>query len=256
MIDYEKMNQYLPETLRLLVGQKNRVTKSVDYSYLRLQPPSDQLAVLNNYNAYEIATGFSQSIHYSNLMTGTAPRLKSILCSKICSRVMFEGDDASLGLLKTAYNEARLTKDLKKAYSNAIATGRGVLVLDYINEKIKVRHFNLFRTSFKYDSAGDMVEANLFVQIKDVSAFDNLSVVEKRYYNRDGMPCQKYTLSKVSWNKENELDSKIEELGNDRLTDAIKNLFKGITFNREIELVGYNDLGVYLIDNDINNDKY
>ena len=98
-IDYEKLNQNLPETLRLLVGQRNRVTKSVEYNYLRLQPPQEQLAVLNNYNAYEIATGFSQAVHYTNLMTGTAPRLKNILRNKICSRVMVEGDDSTLELI-------------------------------------------------------------------------------------------------------------------------------------------------------------
>ena len=135
-IDYEKLNQNLPETLRLLVGQRNRVTKSVEYNYLRLQPPQEQLAVLNNYNAYEIATGFSQAVHYTNLMTGTAPRLKNILRNKICSRVMVEGDDSTLALFKAKYSEARLTKDLKKAYDNAISTGRGVMVLDYVKDKI------------------------------------------------------------------------------------------------------------------------
>ena len=76
-LDYEKVNQHLPETLRLLVSQRNRVTKSVEYNYLRLHNANQQLAVLNNYNAYEIATGISQAIQYSNLMTGTAPRRKN-----------------------------------------------------------------------------------------------------------------------------------------------------------------------------------
>jgi hypothetical protein len=189
-IDYEKLNQHLPETLRLLVGQRNRVTKSVEYNYLRLQNANQQLAVLNNYNAYEIATGFSQAIHYSNLMTGTAPRLKDILRDKICSRVIVEGDDSSIALLKNKYSEARLTKDLKKAYDNAIATGRGVMVLDYVQDKIKIRHFNLFRSKFKYDLAGDIIQADLFIQTKDTSAFDNFTIIERRYYNSDGKPCQ------------------------------------------------------------------
>jgi hypothetical protein len=256
MIDYEKLNQHLPETLRLLVGQRNRVTKSVEYNYLRLQNANQQLAVLNNYNAYEIATGFSQEIHYTNLMTGTAPRLKDILRDKICSRVMIEGDDASIGLVKQTYSEARLTKDLKKAYDNAISTGRGVMVLDYINNKIKVRHFNLFRSKFKYDLAGDIIQADLFIQTKDTSAFDNFTIIERRYYNSNNKPCQKYVLVKVSWEQENSLKSNIVEYGKEQLTDEVKKLFEGITFNREIELVGYNDLGVYLIDNTINNDKY
>lgn len=255
-IDYEKLNQHLPETLRLLVGQRNRVTKSVEYNYLRLHNANQQLAVLNNYNAYEIATGFSQAIHYSNLMTGTAPRLKDILRDKICSRMMVEGDDDSLALLKNNYSEARLTKDLKKAYDNAISTGRGVMVLDYVNDKIKIRHFNLFRSKFKYDLAGDIIQADLFIQTKDTSAFDNFTIIERRYYNSDGKPCQKYVLVKVSWQQENSLKSNVVEYGEEQLTDELKKLFEGITFNREIELVGYNDLGVYLIDNTISNDKY
>ena len=120
-IDYGKINQHLPETLRLLVSQKNRVTKSVEYDYLRLQNADEQLAILNNYNAFEIATGFSQAIHYTNLMTGTAPRLKNILRDKICSRVMIEGEDTSIGKLKEKYSEARLTKDLKIAFDNSIS---------------------------------------------------------------------------------------------------------------------------------------
>ena len=255
-IDYEKLNQNLPETLRLLVGQRNRVTKSVEYNYLRLQAPQEQLAVLNNYNAYEIATGFSQAVHYTNLMTGTAPRLKNILRNKICSRVMVEGDDSTLALFKAKYSESRLTKDLKKAYDNAISTGRGVMVLDYIKDKIKIRHFNLFRSRFEYDYAGEITQADLFVQIKDTSAFDYLTVIERRYYNRDNKPCQKYVVCKVAWDKDNDLSSRIHELESKEISDAIKKLFKGITFNREVELVGYNDLGVYLIDNDISNDKY
>lgn len=255
-IDYEKLNQNLPETLRLLVGQRNRVTKSVEYNYLRLQAPQEQLAVLNNYNAYEIATGFSQAVHYTNLMTGTAPRLKNILRNKICSRVMVEGDDSTLALFKAKYSESRLTKDLKKAYDNAISTGRGVMVLDYIKDKIKIRHFNLFRSRFEYDYAGEITQADLFVQIKDTSAFDYLTVIERRYYNRDNKPCQKYVVCKVSWDKDNDLSSRIHELESKEISDAVKKLFEGITFNREVELVGYNDLGVYLIDNDISNDKY
>lgn len=255
-IEYEKLNQHLPETLRNLVGQRNRVTKSVEFSYLRLQNANQQLAVLNNYNAYEIATGFSQQVHYTNLMTGTAPRLKDILRDKICSRVMLEGDDDSLGLLKTSYSEARLTKDLKKAYDNAISTGRGVMVLDYINNKIKVRHFNLFRTKFKYDLAGDITQADLFIQTKDISAFENFTIIERRYYNSKGVACQKYILTKVSWDRDGDLNSRVVEFSKDDLSDELKKQFEGITFNREVELVGYNDLGVYLIDNTISNDKY
>jgi hypothetical protein len=256
MIDYEKLNQHLPETLRLLVGQRNRVTKSVEYDYLRLQNADEQLAILNNYNAYEIATGFSQAIHYSNLMTGTAPRLKNILRDKICSRVMVEGDDNDLALLKNNYSEARLTKDLKKAYDNAITTGRGVMVLDYIKDKIKIRHFNLFRSKFKYNLAGELIQADLFVKIKNTSAFDNITIIERRYYNSENKPCQKYVLCKISWQKENSLKSNIVEYDAKTLSDDVKKLFADVTFNREIELVGYNDLGVYSIDNTINNDKY
>lgn len=255
-LDYNKVNQHLPETMRLLIGQRNRVTKSTEYNYLRLQNPDEQLALLNNYNAYDIASGFSPEVHYSNIMTGTAPRLATILRNKICSRVMVEGDDATLNLLKTAYNETRLTKDLKKAYDNAIATGRGVMVLDYVKNKIKVRHFNAFRSKFVYDVTGDLIQADLFVQIKNINAFENLTIIERRYYNSNGTPCQRYVLTRVNWQQESSLKSRIVELDKDHLTDEIKAQFKGITFNREIELVGYNDLGVYLIDNDINNSKY
>ena len=255
-LDYNKLNQHLPETLRLLVGQRNRVTKSVEFDYLRLHNADEQMAILNNYNAYEIATGFSQQIHYSNLMTGTAPRLKNILRDKICSRVIVEGDDATLGLLKTGYSEARLTKDLKIAFDNALSTGRGIIVLDHVKDKIGIRHFNCFRSKFYYDFAGNITQADLFVKIKKTSAFDNLTVIERRYYNNDGKPCQKYILTKVSWQQEGKLASDIVELDKDSLTDEVKAMFKGITFNREIELVRYTDLGVYLIDNDITNAKY
>ena len=141
-LDYDKENRNLPDTLRMLLGQRNRVTKAVEYDYLRLFDTNTRLAVLNNYNAFDIATGFSQSVHYNNIMTGTAPRLKNILRDKICSRVMIEGDDNSIGLVKNNYSEARLTKDLKIAFDNAISTGRGVMALDYVNDKIKIRHFN------------------------------------------------------------------------------------------------------------------
>ena len=255
-IDYEKMNQHLPDTLRKLVSQRNRVTKSVEYNYLRLQNADEQLAILNNYNAFEIATGFSQQIHYTNLMTGTAPRLKNILRDKICSRVMIEGEDTSIGKLKEKYNEARLTKDLKKAFDNAISTGRGVIALYHIKDKIGIKHFNVFRTRFKYNHLGEIIQADLFMQVKETSAFENLTVIERRYYNGKGIPCQKYVLAKTHWQKEGDLKSDIVEFDKDTLTDDIQKLFEGIIFNKEIELVGYDDLGVYLIENAINNDKY
>lgn len=255
-LDYEKENKYLPETLRLLLGQRNRVTKSVEYDYLRLFDKDTQLAVLNNYNAFDIATGFSQQVHYTNLMTGTAPRLKNILRDKICSRVMIEGDDASLGIFKTNYSEARLTKDLKIAFDNAIATGRGVMVLDYLNDKIKIRHFNLFRSKIKYDTSNDIIQADLFLQIKNISAFENFTIVEQRYYNSKNIPCSKYILARVQWDKGSNLDSKIEYYESNKINSRIKKMFEGIIFNKEIELEGFNDLGVYVIDNDISNTKY
>ena len=255
-IDYGKINQHLPETLRLLVSQRNRVTKSVEYDYLRLHNADDQLAILNNYNAFEIATGFSQAIHYTNLMTGTAPRLKNILRDKICSRVMIEGEDTSIGKLKAKYSEARLTKDLKIAFDNSISTGRGVIVLYNIGEKIAVKHFNVFRSKFKYDYTGEIIQADLFMQVKSVNAFENLTVIERRYYNNKGTPCQKYVLTKVKWQQDGDLKSNIYEFDKDTLSDDIQKLFEGIVFNKEIELVGYSDLGVYLIENDISNPKY
>lgn len=255
-LDYEKENIFLPDSLRLMIGNQNRVTKAVEYNYLRLQSIDERMAVLNNYNAFEIATGFTQALHYSNLMTGTAPRLKKILRDKICSRVMITGDDASVNAIKNKYNEARLTKDLKIAFDNSISTGRGVIALDYINDNIKIRHFNLFRSKFKYDSVGDIIQADLFIQIKSITTFDNYTVIERRYYNSDGEPCQKYILTKVSWDNDNNLNSRINEVENKDITDEIKQMFKGITFNKQVVLENFNDLGIYLIDNDVSNDKY
>lgn len=255
-LDYSKENKNLPDTLRVLLGQRNRITKSIEYDYLRLFDADVRLAVLNNYNAFDIATGFSQAVHYTNLMTGTAPRLKNILRDKICSRVMIEGDNESINKVKANYSEARLTKDLKIAFDNAIATGRGVMALDYINDKIKIRHFNLFRSKIKFDLTNDIVEADLFLQIKNISAFENFTIIEKRYYNSNNIPCNKYVLAKVQWDKGNSLDSRIDYYESSKIDDRIKKMFEGITFNREVELTGFNTLGVYVIDNDITNTKY
>lgn len=255
-LDYEKENRLLPDTLRLLLGQRNRVTKAVEYDYLRLLDADTRLAVLNNYNAFDVATGFSQSVHYTNLMTGTAPRLKNILRDKICSRIMIEGDDASIGLIKSKYNEARLTKDLKIAFDNAISTGRGVIALDYFKDKVKVRHFNLFRSKIKLNLTNELQEVELYLQIKNINAFENFTVVEQRYYNNNNQPCSKYVLAKVQWDKGNKLDSRIEYYESSKIDDRIKEMFKGIVFNREMVLEGFNDLGVYVIDNDVSNTKY
>lgn len=257
--DYEKENSRLPMTMRKVLGVANRVTKQNQFVFLRLFTGMEQRAIQNNLNASEIATGFVPHIHYSNLMTGLAPCLKDILVRKIAGKVFIEGKDEAVKKVKEQFTEAYLTKTLKKVFNNSISTGRGTMVVDWKSDakRVKIRNFDLYRTKLYYDDFDDLIQADLFLNDFATELLESFIVIERRYYNSDGKPCQKIVVVKCSWTQENSLDTRITEyLDVNSVPKKVLDRFKNVRFYQEVELEGYIDLGVYAVDNTITNNMY
>ena len=89
LVDYDKTNKYLPETLRNFVGATNRIS-TIDYrTFLPMYRGIEQLAVFNNQTAAEFASGFT-TLNYMYLRSGVAPRLQDIVVSKTVGRVGYQ----------------------------------------------------------------------------------------------------------------------------------------------------------------------
>lgn len=257
-LDYEKENKRLSGSLRQTLAIPNRITKQDQSHFLKLFSGNEQRAIRNNLNAAEIATGYLPYVHHSNLITGVAPILKNRLVSKIAGRVFIEGEDSKVVEIKTKFKESYLTKVLKKAFDNSLTTGRDTMVVDFdVNsQKVKIRNFDLFRTKLYFDAFDDLVQADLFLNDYSTNIMEYYIVIERRYYNNDGIPCQKIIVTKMSWNDERET-AKIEEYEElEKVPKRIIEQFKGIAFYQEIVLEGFKDLGVYIIDNTVSNSKY
>ncbi len=257
--DYEKENIRLPLTMRKVIGIQNRVTKQNQQTFLRMFTGSEQMAIQNNLNASEIATGFIPHVHYSNLMSGLAPKLKSILVRKIAGKVFLEGEDAAVDGVKKQFTEAYLTKKLKVAFDYSISTGRCTMVVDWdVNRsKVKIRNFDLYRTKLYYDQYDELIGADLFLNDYSKELMQAYIIIERRYYNGDGKPCQKFIVTKCTWDNDSSMTTKLEEYDDiKRVPETVIKKFSNIKFYNEIELSGYTDLGVYPIDNTVSNVYY
>ena len=118
-LDYEKETK-LSGSMRHTLSIPNRITKQDQSHFLRLFTGNEQRALRNNLNAAEIGTGYLPYVHCSNLISGVAPKLKSILVSKIAGRVFIEGKDEKVKEIKTKFKESYLTKVLKKKSVNVV----------------------------------------------------------------------------------------------------------------------------------------
>ena len=94
ILDYDKTNKYLPETLRQFVGANNRVAVQDFDLFYSMYEGIEQLAVFNNKQAAEFASGFTK-LNYVYLRSGVAPRLLDIFVSKSVGRVWYQCDKDS-----------------------------------------------------------------------------------------------------------------------------------------------------------------
>lgn len=239
----------LSPTLRQYVGMANRVTKEIQRYYLRLFEGNTQQALRNNYNAQQIACGFDMSIHFQNLMSGLGPQLTNRLVRKIVGTVYVEGPNGTENPIEEKLSNAYLSNVLKQAFSFSVTTGRSALVLDFVDGKATVRVIDQFRFK-QYKVNGELKQVEMFLIANQSKGFEAYNIVERRYFNSKGIPCQKYIVTKTNWESESDLKASTKEyLDAKQIPAKILEEYKHIPFNREIELTGYTDLGVYVISN-------
>jgi hypothetical protein len=251
IIDYDKANKYLPESVRAFIGAVNRISSVNLDTFFAMYSGIEQLAVFNNKTAAEFASGFVPSLNYRYLRSGVAPRLLKILVSKTVGRVYYQSEMPEEELEKQ-FNKDYFSDILAKSFEEAAKTGRSVIAVYKAENspEISLLTYNLFRHRVEFDSQKNIRKAELFLSNHSGEvAGSEFTVCERRYYktDREGnkKPYQKFVVLKSIYTMESKKDAKNSEIENPiDIPPYIIQKYPGIKFNVEQELV-FNDLGVY-----------
>lgn len=248
-LDYEKDNPLLSPTLRAYVGATNRITKHDQKSYLRLATGEELNALENNLKASEMATGFTY-LNYSNLMGGLAPALLQKLVEKITSKVYIEeSEENESNPLKNKFSNFELSNILEQTFAFSIQTGRAVNVVDFANGKAVVRTFDIFRSKLVKEF-GVIKEAFLYITTTTIKSMEAYYVVEHRYFNNANQVCKRYELLKGKWDNEDSFKTEFTIFDKaEKIPQKAKELYPNITFLKEYVLEGFDNLGVFEINN-------
>lgn len=92
ILDYDKTNKYLPESLRQFVGTADRVVHQDFAQFMPFYSGVELSAVFNNRVAAEFAGGFT-NLNYQYLRSGTAPQLLKTFVSKSVGQVWYQAED-------------------------------------------------------------------------------------------------------------------------------------------------------------------
>lgn len=263
-------NQFLPLPTRAWLQTPNRVSAYRSYDFLRIFEGFDLMAILNNRYASDIASGYTVA-NVSNLMSGVAPRMQQILVSKIVNKVDFIGFE-ECKTLKTMLDKEYLTIKLKKAYNNAVRTGRDLSVLypkykkdalgTIVKKEITIQNVDCFRHILKMDDE-NIADVMILLNQTQIRANSYYNIFEHRYYDKDGKPTMEYQLGVMSWDNDRYESTKKrifskEEFKN--LTDGIadeglKEELAKYKFYSPVELP-FDNLGCYPVVNTEYNSKY
>ena len=256
ILDYDKMNKYLPDSLRNFVGAVNRVFQQDYRQFFCMYQGIEQMAVFNNEVAAEFASGFVNRLNYKYLRSGTAPRLLDILVSKAVGRLYYQSeiDEAVLDRL---FNKDYFSDAVYKASTEAAQTGRSVMVLygDKENkEDINIVSYNLFRHKIKYDKKDNVDEAWLYLVKLDSNkvGYENI-ICEHRFYKtvkdkvtneKVRIPFQEFLVYGITYSMENKEDAEAVQLEQDNIPDEILQAYPDIKFGVPQEL-DMSTIGVY-----------
>ena len=255
-LDYESENTQLSVNLRAYMGATERVTASNYDDFIMMFDDGERLAVSNNIIASKFARGFTK-LNYSNLTSGSAPRLMSIKVQKSVGKVYFQALGDGEKNIDARLPKQYLNKVLKKASYQANATGRSLMVVyrkgDDNNSRAFVDCFNLYRHKIKKDAFGEIVDALLFVERNQVKYGNDYYVVEHRFYNNDHIPCSRLEVVKCTYGDtqgKNLTRTILDTIPAD-IEERYNNI--GIKFNVTKVLDGFIDLGCYeVIQNEVN----
>lgn len=244
IIDYDHQNEYLPQSLREFIGQRDRITHEDFRMFIPMYKGIDRMAVFNNQVAAEFASGYTD-LNYKYLRSGIGPRLLKILISKAVGRVWYQTDNEEQ-TFNTYLDNNYFSDVLYKAMEETAMTGRSIMVLYKNEEKVEIQSYNLFRHRIKYDAEKKVKEAWIYITKHEEKDFGSI-ICEHRYYRMiEGVltPCQKFVM--YGYNKKNIAYEDVEtiEIPADKIPQSLKEKFKDIRFDIERKLP-FASLGVY-----------
>lgn len=254
ILDYDKLNKHLPQSLRNFCGSVDRMYTQDFKQFIAMYKGLEQMAVFNNRIAAEFASGFTE-LNYMYLRSGVAPRLLDIVVSKTVGRVWYQTDNEEK-TFNTYLDNNYFSDCLYKGMEETAQTGRSIMVL-YGKEnetEIEIASYNLFRHRIIYDKKKNVQEAFIYIVSLDtvVQGFSNV-ICEHRFYktktNEQGVkvqvPYQEFLVYGIDTRQSHDLrKAEVKPLPDEALSKDFKAAYPNIKFNQAREL-SLPSIGVY-----------
>ena len=253
ILDYDKTNKYLPETLRQFVGTADRIVHQDFAQFMPFYSGVELSAVFNNKMAAEFAGGFT-NLNYQYLRSGTAPQLLKTFVRKAVGQVWYQAEEENEVVFNDYLERNYFSNNLKKATKEAAMTGRSIMVVYPKEEKVEIATYNLFRHRIVFDSKMNVKEAWIYInRIDNKDSYSNV-ICEHRYYGKvDKKPYQKFTLYQFDSRAVGKAEPK--EVADTYIPKNILETYPDIEFNVAKKLE-YPSIGVYDIPYTLDNSKF
>ena len=258
-IDYEKENQYLPQNIRQFIANADKIHVQSYDMFFSLFSDYVKYPLYNNWMAAKFSSGWTV-LNHSSLQSGIAPRLLNIKVSKICGKVYYQAPKESEEDVAAKLPKEYLSRKLYEAFDKSARTGRALMTLynDQNKEEAYIEVFDAFRHDLVFNNKKEIVEAKMFIAKLDGinTSNDNYYIVEKRFYKND-LPYQTIKVQYQTYT--NVSRDKVErsiELEDKDIPSWLQEKYQDIRFNKEVQLEGFSDLGVYHIDETATNSKF
>ena len=180
IIDYDKTNKYLPETLRQFVGANDRMMRQDFTLFEAMYEGIEKQAVFNNRIAAEYASGFTR-LNYVYLRSGVAPKLVDIITSKAVDRVWYQAAEENEVVFDDYLNRNYFSDMLYKGFEEAAITARSIMVVYPKDENVEIATYNLFRHRIIYDGKNNIKEAYIYIISDSFEASVKQVICEHRY---------------------------------------------------------------------------
>ena len=265
ILDYEKENRYLPQSLRAFVGATDRMATQNFNQFFTMYSGYEQLAVFNNRVSAEFASGFNR-MNFQYLRSGVAPRLLKIFVTKTVGKLYYQTKNDE-GVMNNKFDKNYFSNIINKATTESAQTGRSAIVVYGSKEnpeELDVLTYNLFRHRLAFDRKGNVNEAWLFiVNMEDAKVGFEYVVCEHRFYktktddkgNKIKMPYQEYLVYSITYTNQSKTDAKRRTLEAYEISDNILAKFPNVKFNTPKEL-DMNSIGVFNLDYTLVNTKF
>lgn len=252
IIDYDKTNKYLPDSLRQFVGATNRVAVEDYEVFLPMYQGTERLAVFNNRVAAEFASGFTR-LNYVYLRSGVAPKLMDIVVSKAVGRVWYQAEEENEVAFNDYLDNDYFSDCLYKASQETAQTGRSIMcVYEGEENDLEIISYNLFRHRVIYGKKKSIEEAFIFIVNINIDASIKQVITEHRFYqekkNEQGqkvkVPYQEFLVYDARIDKTDSNKTTRTIIEDKYISKEIRAAYPDIVFNKPKEMT-FPTIGVY-----------